>query len=574
MAISTYFLLLAIVAVAMAASAFVIPDAEATFERSLQPTFTTRATSPSAVKDGKATYQGSCSNGVCTWKGIQYARAPIGDLRFAPARDPTTPSGTIDATKYGPQCLQSGSGTQSEDCLFVNIQRPSNVGLNTKLPVLLFVHGGGFQTGAGSNQDATAMVMAGSNANLPAIVMTINYRLGLFGFLGGSTFSSRQNANRNDVSLNAAFTDVRQALKWAKGHVSAFGGDPAKITLWGQSAGSFASAAQMLGSYTKPNFAGVILESGSPGGVPIDPPSQKDGQYNDVLSSAGCAGASDTVACLRGVSAASLRTISIKQSNLNSSPNTTPRGYYSWTPVQDGGPSKGGFYTDRPSVVIKKGRFAAVPLLHGDCYDEGTYFAYQGSNSDVETFDYFKRIYFSDASANLLTQALQQYPDDPVVGSPYLPHDGDYSDRFYGALNQYKRIASLYGDIRYQSNRRFFMNAVASKGVRAYSYEFAQYTPGNADSVGYPHGSDVSYVFNTQSDNPFNDILARQWLSFATYQTPNKAGGSTPHWYQYTSSSKRVLYYANNTITSVNDNFRAGPIDFLNRADVLAATGR
>ena len=564
MLIYTKSFLFLFVSLIISTSALLVPQPQSTH---LAATLAT----PSNVKDGTTTYSGSCDNGICSWKGIRYASPPIGNQRFSPAKAPAIISGTIDATQYGPKCLQSGGGSQSEDCLFANVFRPSNVDLNKKLPVLIFVHGGGFQSGAGSDHDPSQMILAGGN-DLQAIVVTINYRLGLFGFLGGSTFFQKQKQNRNDVTLNAAFTDVLQAIQWSSKHISSFGGDPDNITLWGQSAGSFASAAVMLRMHKTPKFKGVILESGSPGGVPIDPASRKDDQFNTVVSSAGCSGNPDVVGCLRGASASNLLQISNSQANLNGNANTVPRGYYAWTGVQDGGPSNDGFFSDRPSQVINAGKFANVPILHGDCYDEGTYFAYQGSDNTQETFDYFKRIYFDNDQ--LLNQALQQYPDDPVVGSPYLPHDGDYSNRFYGATNQYKRIASLYGDIRYQANRRFFLNAIANRGTTAYSYEFAQYTQGNADSLGYPHGSDLDYVFNVQDGNPFGTKLARQWLSFAKYQTPNKAGNGLPTWKHYTAKSPKVLYYANNTITTIDDTFRKGPIDFLNSPAVLATSGR
>jgi carboxylesterase type B len=529
------------------------------------------------VTDGAATYMGTCTGAVCSWKGIRYAKAPVGQYRFAAAQPVGKQSGVFDATAYGAMCLQNGGGTQSEDCLFANVFRPSTSSLMKKLPVLLFVHGGGFQSGSGSNVDPTAMVTSGAGNSLPAVVITINYRLGLFGFLGGTYMYSKQKSNPKDVSLNAGFTDVRQALSWVRAHAEAFGGDPAQVTLWGQSAGSFAAAAQMLGSPDSPRFAAVILESGSPGGVPVDKPSAKDDQYNSVVSSASCSGATDSIACLRQVDAASLLQISSDQAALNGDASTVPRGYYSWTMVQDGGAQYKGFYADRPSVLIKRNAFANVPVLHGDCYDEGTFFAYQGSSTDLQTIEYFKRIYFNGASNDLINEIFSLYPDIPAQGSPFIPFNGDYDNRFYGPLNQYKRIAALYGDIRYQANRRFFLEAIAKRGQRAYSYEFAQYTKPNDDSLGYPHGSDLNYIFNVQSNNPFKDALTRQWLSFATYRTPNKAGLSAKqaaHWYQYTTKRKSVQYYANATITNIDDSFRAQQFALLNRADVLKVTGR
>jgi len=123
-----------------------------------------------------------------------------------------------------------------------------------------------------------------------------------------------------------------------------------------------------------PPFRAVILESGAPNGVPIDPPSAKDGQYQRVLDAANCTSSRDHLGCLRNVPWQDLRTISLAESTRAMQPATYARGYYAWTAVIDGGPSRAGFFSSRPGTLINKGAFAHVPVLHGDCLDEGTYF--------------------------------------------------------------------------------------------------------------------------------------------------------------------------------------------------------
>ena len=145
---------------------------------------------------------------------------------------------------------------------------------------------------------------------------------------------------------------------------------------------SFGASAQLLAySNVTPPFQAAILESGSAGGVPIDPPSAKDAQYQRVLDAANCTSARDRLGCLRSLSWQSLRTISLAESSRAMQSSTYTRGYYAWTPVIDGGPSRGGFYSSRPSIVLNSGSFARVPVLHGDCLDEGTYFVPRNFNS-------------------------------------------------------------------------------------------------------------------------------------------------------------------------------------------------
>jgi acetylcholinesterase len=131
----------------------------------------------------------------------------------------------------------------------------------------------------------------------------------------------------------------------------------------------------MLGHPDTAPFKAVILESGAPGGVPIFDPSAKDAQYQRVLRSANCTSADDQLSCLRSVPWRALRTISLAESSRAMTAGTYQLGNYAWTGTIDGGSAQGGFFSSRPSLMINQGTFARVPVLHGDCLDEGTYFA-------------------------------------------------------------------------------------------------------------------------------------------------------------------------------------------------------
>lgn len=286
---------------------------------------------------------------------------------------------------------------------------------------------------------------------------------------------------------------------------------------------------------TRPPFQGAILQSGSPGGVPIDPIQAKDAQYNRVLLAAGCQTATDHLSCLRAIPWAKMRSISLQESARASQPSTIARGYYAWTGVIDGGPSKGGFFTSSPSAVVSSGAYAQVPILQGDCLDEGTYFAPHTFNNQTSLSTWLRAIYFSNPNTSLnestalMNQVLDAYPDDPRVGSPYHAAGASLTNRFFGTTNQYKRAASIYGDIRYQSNRRLWLSAFTTNNAnKAYSYIYAQDNPRDLPSIGVPHGSDLAAVLQSPS-NPISQTMARQFLAFATSFDPSSSPGREWH---------------------------------------------
>jgi len=203
--------------------------------------------------------------GLSQFLGIRYAKPPVGELRFAPPEPwPSQPGAPVNATSYGPGCPQLSAfetyNGLSEDCLTLNVVVPSDH--NSSLPVMFFIHGGGNYNGQSIFYNGTALVQHSVAIGKPVAYVGINYRLGGFGFLTSPEF--------NDAGLsNLGLKDQYLALEWVHEHIEEFGGDPDKVTIFGESAGAancwahmhYASKYDEVEKY----FRGVITQSGAPG---------------------------------------------------------------------------------------------------------------------------------------------------------------------------------------------------------------------------------------------------------------------------------------------------------------------
>jgi para-nitrobenzyl esterase len=277
------------------------------------------------VRTSYGALRGTQLEGVVAFKGIPFAKPPVGDLRWAAPERPEPWTGTRDATAYGPASLQAQSpistmmgmtfaeGT-SEDCLFLNVWTPGADG--GKRPVMVFIHGGAFVIGAGSQTMYTGEHLARRG---DVVVVTINYRLGALGFLrlGGAT------GGNVPATGNEAILDQVAALEWVASEIAAFGGDPGNVTVFGESAGSISIAALLASPRAKGLFRRAILQSGSA----------------NLISSAGAA---DEVGSLIvtdlgvGADAAALRAVPAERVR-EAQDRATPRaGGVSYAPVADG----------------------------------------------------------------------------------------------------------------------------------------------------------------------------------------------------------------------------------------------
>ncbi|KKO98363.1 triacylglycerol lipase [Trichoderma harzianum] len=373
-----------------------------------------------------STVVGSSSNGIDSFRGIPFAHPPVGSLRLKPPQ-PITP--TLD-----------------EDCLTLNVQRPSDASSGSKLPVVFFIYGGAFESGATQGVDSTNLIKASIASGTPIIFVAANYRLGGFGFLAGKE-------TLNDGSTNLGLLDQRLALQCVADNIEQFGGDPDKVTLWGFSAGSmsvFDQTALFGGNnsyHGEPLFRAALMESGSI--LPAEPANSTKAQliYDKVVDSAGCSTSNDTLACLRSVDFNTFL-LAAESVPISSSYNSIA---VSYLPRPDGT-----VLLDSPEILASKSQFAKVPLLLGDQEDEGTLFSvYQlnlTSTQDVEK--YLGSLYFQQATSSQVQDLVATYPDDPSAGSPFRT----------GPLNnlypEYKRLAAILGDFIFTLQRRSLLETV------------------------------------------------------------------------------------------------------------------
>ncbi|XP_060066124.1 carboxylesterase 4A-like [Ylistrum balloti] len=232
---------------------------------------------------------------IYQFKKIPYAMPPVGPLRFSkPLKHPPW-NNTLNATDFGPACIQSGSLTHpvSEDCLFLNVYVPHKLSTTANKSVMVWIHGGGYRSGSGMEYDGTSLALQGD-----VIVVTLNYRLGVFGF-----FSTGDSSARGNYGL----WDQIEALKWIKSNIKYFGGNSDSITLFGESAGAFSVFHLALFPGNQNLFHRVIMQSGTFGFVQKDPFTYAQA-LGDHLQCSDVHSTTSLVSCLREVEATTLLT--------------------------------------------------------------------------------------------------------------------------------------------------------------------------------------------------------------------------------------------------------------------------
>jgi carboxylesterase type B len=431
--------------------------------------------------------------------------------------------------------------------VITDVQRPSSATANSSLPVVFWIFGGGFEFGSTQTYDASELISTSVAKKKDVIYVSVNYRVGGFGWLAGSEL-------KQDGSTNLGHLDQRLGLEWVADNIANFGGDPSKVTIWGESAGAISVFNQMAlygGDNTykgKPLFRGGIMDSGSI--VPADPVDSVKPQaiYNQVVAAAGCSGSSDTLACLR----------SVNYNTFLKATQSVPAIFdyesvaLSYLPRPDGV-----VLTDSPDVLAREGKFASVPFIIGDQEDEGTLFALSQSNitTTAQIEDYLSTYYFYDATKEQIHELVATYPDDPSAGSPYNT----------GILNQlypqFKRLASLLGDLVFILTRRVFLNlsADAHPSVPFWSY-LASYDYGTP-ILGTFHASDILTTYGITPGVPSSTIQA-YYISFINTLDPNSGTQNLPSWPEW-KESKQLLHFLALSNSLITDDFRSESYDFI-----------
>ncbi|KAF7366360.1 Carboxylic ester hydrolase [Mycena sanguinolenta] len=506
--------------------------------------------------------------------GIPYAEPPIGDLRFA-RPVPKFSLGnlsTFDATQFGPSCIQPPSAftpadlTVSEDCLTINVFRPADLTSDASVPVMVWIFGGSFFTGTPVTFNASSLVARSVSRGTPIIYVSFSYRLGPLGFPQSSAAASQG-------ILNLGLRDQILALEWVQSNIVSFGGDPSKVTVFGQSAG--AVSVSLL--YLTPNFKSLaraaIFESGQAGTTGIFKADKSIDQWNIFVNSTPtCAGNSeDAFACLRAATTDEL--LAAENAAL-----LATVGEFPFFPVLDG---PDGLIPELPSDLLASPWCGAEIFLAQKFSSQisfpGTLFVAASSaiNSTAQIVDQLNSSFYPCGSASALQNAmnmlLKLYPDIPALGCPF-----DTGNDTFGISPIFKQAAALIGDIVIQAPRRFWSQTSSSKGTAVYSYIFTDPQPENPPFLGVAHLSEIPYVYgditiaaNGTGPGTLSEIMQDYWLSFATSLDPNDGKGAPrPHWELYR-AKKNVLQLNSSNTGMISDDFRLKQMVFIDKNSAL-----
>ncbi len=436
-------------------------------------------------------------NGIRVFKGIPFAQPPVGDLRWKPPQPVKDWDGVRTADKFGPRAMQLPlfgdmvfrSDGMSEDCLYLNVWTPAK-SADERLPVLVYFYGGGFVAGDGSEPRYDGASMAGKGV----VAVTANYRLGVFGFLAHSelTKESPQHAS-GDYGL----MDQTEALRWVHRNIAAFGGDPDKVTIAGESAGSLSVCAQMASPLSKDLFAGAIGESGSLMGT-LTPAPLADAEQAGVKFAADVGAKS--LADLRKMSAEDLL-----KAKAGAGVGRFPVAI------------DGYFLPEDPAEVFAAGKQARVPLLVGWNSQEAGWQGVLGRDKPTrENYSAaVKRLYGDRAG-----EVLKLYPADDDKDVEQAAADLA-SDRFI-AYSTWK-WADLHGK---------------TGGKPVYRYLFARPRPQTPPARGAVHSAEIEYALGnlatnkvyawTDDDYKASKVMQGYFANFVKAGDPN--GADLPKW--------------------------------------------
>lgn len=465
------------------------------------------------VKTSAGTLKGEFKGGARRFLGIPFAAPPVGSLRFKAPAPAAAWSGERDATKFGASCMQSKSfslgmpNNYSEDCLFLNVFTPATA-QPKGLPVMVWIHGGGFSSGGGATSMYEGSHLAGEGG---VVVVSLNYRLGPLGFLAHPAVENG--------ATNVGLLDQRAALQWVKQNIAAFGGDPNNVTLFGESAGAMSVGIHLVSLGSKGLFHRAIIQSGPPSFIlPTLVASQKQGQ--DLALKVGCDTAKDIAACLRTAKADDLlKALPIKSAFIFGAG-------VSWGPTIDNTVLSG-----QPMKLVRAGTFNKVPLLLGSNKEEGTLFLFLGFVTKMTEAQY-KALVPAIVGPVAAALALPRYPVSAYTGTGFFSAP---------AL----AFSDMFTDMAFICPSRMTAAALEKAGQPIYLYHFpVRPSSGALSFLGATHTAEIPFIFHTQgSFTAQEEALSQQmmgfWARFAAAGDPNKAGSTL--WPKYTASTDSHL---------------------------------
>jgi para-nitrobenzyl esterase len=386
----------------------------------------------------------------------------------------------------------AGPGTPSEDCLYLNVHVPSKRPTKPR-PVMVWFHGGGYTIGSGTFYDGAALAERGD-----VVVVTLNYRLGAFGYLAHPGLTGE---SRTGTSGNYGLLDQQAALRWVRSNIGAFGGNPANVTAFGESAGGGSVCQNLISPTARGLFHRAVAQSG----CAFPTPSLQTAETAGTRFATGL-GCTD-VACLRGKPADQVLAAGADPS----------AGRLPWTPIEDGVVIR-----DQVTDAFRTGNFPRIPIVQGTTRDEGrltvaTMYDLAGRRLTAEEYPAAVRRAFPSNTERI----LERYPLSDF-GTPA------------------EALAAIFTDAQF-SCLSYASTTLLAQHTRAYGYEFND--PHAMDYLGLPlsfplgapHGSEIRYVFGGVSGTPQQNALADRmlsyWATFARTGDPNSAGA--PSWQRF-----------------------------------------
>jgi para-nitrobenzyl esterase len=472
------------------------------------------------IDDGDV--QGVVNGATRQFLGIPFAAPPVGALRWRPPQPVTPWVNTLDATSYSSPCPQlpslTGTPSESEDCLYLNVWTPEPASAEP-LPVMLWIHGGSNQVG--STGDGVPFpgfeglrlydgsTLAGQRN---VVVVTTNYRVGIFGFFGHSDLAAEDASY--PYTGNQGLLDQRAAMQWVQANIAAFGGNPNNVTIFGESAGSFDVCAHVVSPASSGLFHRAISESGGCS-VGVRTAAQAATAADSVSAALGCDVALDELACLRAAPVV----------DLLDAAGIVPEG----SETDLGISVDGGFLPEHPRTLLDAGEFNKVPYILGANRDEGTLFFLESTPITTDE-EYMAELFlrygdYAPEIAALYPTALFQTPQDALV--------------------------RVFGDSRLVCSTYDVARRVADAKARTYVYTFEQVPPlAFIDILGLGafHGLEIAYVFGsipppTLIDETVGQQMQEYWTRFADRGKPKATHAKG--WPRFKSKSWKILRFTN-----------------------------
>jgi len=450
---------------------------------------------------------GSAAEGVRVYKGIPYAAPPVGELRWQAPQPPAPWTQPRRCLAYGPSCPQADSPldrdketlNQSEDCLYLNVWSPAQ-DTGEKLPVMVWIHGGGLVQGSGSKPlyDGVSLARHG------VVLVTINYRLGAFGFFTHPDLGQ---------AGNWGLLDQIAALQWVRDNIAQVGGDAGNVTIFGESAGALSVHILMASPMARGLFHRAIAESGAAPSRTITL-AKSQALWQKKAADLGVTDWAHGLAALRQKSAADIVKMSGQVGSLPGKSGTEMLCL------------EGQVLAENPAATFAAGHEAPVPFLVGSNADEGTLFTRTAAPKTVRGYGFVVRRMFGEYA----DEVLRLYP---------AATDADVKGAFSAAL----------GDVSFTANARRSARWHAAAGHPTWRYFFSYRPPATAATgMGATHGIEIPFVFgnltatlSAPEARQLGDAMAAYWTAFARNGKPEAEG--LPAWDAYGAARDNVLVF-------------------------------